>query len=63
MKIQCPEKIIVGHLSINSMRNKFDALSFLTDTNTDILLISKTKKLDDSFFSAQFRLNGFCTPH
>ena len=62
MKIQCPEKIIVDHLNINSIRNKFDALSFITDTNTDILLISETK-LDDSFSSAQFRLNGFCTPY
>ena len=48
MKIQCPEKIIVGHLNINSIRNKFDALSFIIDTNIDILLISNTK-LDDSF--------------
>ena len=37
MKIQCPEKIIVGHLNINSIRNKFDALSFIIDTNIDIL--------------------------
>ena len=62
MKIQCPEKIIVGHFNINSIRNKFDALSFIIDTNIDILLISETK-LDDSFSSAQFRLKGFCTPY
>ena len=48
MKIQCPEKITVGHL--NSLRNKSDALSFIIDTNIDILLISETK-LDDSFSS------------
>ena len=51
MKIQCPEKIIVGHLNINSIGNKFDALSLITDTNIDILLISETK-LDDSFSSS-----------
>ena len=62
MKIQCSEKIIVGHLNINSIRNKFDALSFIIDTNIDILLISETK-LDGSFASAQFRLKGFCTPY
>ena len=62
MKIQCPEMIIIGHLNINSIRNKFDALSFITDTNIDILLISETK-LNDSFLSAQFRLKGFCTPY
>ena len=43
MKIQCPEKMIVGHLNINSIRNKFDALPFIIDTNIDILLISETK--------------------
>ena len=62
MKIQCPEKIIVCHLNINSIRNKFDALSFIIDTNIDILLISETK-LGDSFSSPQFRLKGFCTPY
>ena len=51
----------VGHGKINSKRNKFDVLSFIVDTNIDILLISQTK-LDDSFSSAKFRLKGFCTP-
>ena len=29
MNIQCPEKIFVGHLNINSMRKKFDAFFHL----------------------------------
>ena len=62
MKIQCPEKIIVGHLNISSIRNKFDALSFIIDTYIDILLISGTK-LDDSVSLFQFRLKEFCTPY
>ena len=62
MKIHCSQKINVDHLNINSIRNKFDALSFIIDTNIDILLISETI-LDHSFSSAQFRLNGFCTPY
>ena len=60
MKIQCPVKIIVGHLNINSIRNKFDVLSFIIDTNIDIY---SDTKLDDSFSYAQFRLKGFCTPY
>ena len=60
MKTQCSENIIVGHLNINSIRNKFDALSLIIDTNIDVLFISETK-LDDSFSSAQFRLKRFCT--
>ena len=43
MKIQCPQKVIVGHLNINSIKNKFHALSFSTDTKIDILLLSETK--------------------
>ena len=36
LKIQCQEKIIVGHLNINSITNKFDALSFIIYTNRHI---------------------------
>ena len=60
MNIQCPEKIIVQNLYINSIRKKSDVLSFIIDTNIDILLISEAR-LDDSFSSAQFRLKGFYT--
>ena len=42
MKIQCPEKMLVGHLNINSLKNKFGALSFINDTNKDVLIISET---------------------
>ena len=62
MPRECPEKTNVGHLTINSIRNKFDALSFIIGTNIDILLISETK-LDDYFSSAQFRLKGFYTSY
>ena len=51
MKIQYLEKIIVSHLNISSIRNKFDALSFITDNNINILLVSETE-LDNSFPSA-----------
>ena len=36
MKIQCPEKTVVRHLNVKSIRNKFDALFFIIDTNIDI---------------------------
>ena len=36
MKIQYSEKIIVNHSNINSIRNKFDALSFIIDSNIDL---------------------------
>ena len=48
IKIQLPDILILGHLNINSVRNKFEALTFITGNNIDLLLISGTK-LDDSF--------------
>ena len=48
MKAQPSGKLILGHLNINSIRNKFEALKFVIDHNIDIFLISETK-LDDSF--------------
>ena len=62
MKIRSPDKLILGHVNINSIRNKFDSLIYMLDKNTDTFLISDTK-LDDSFLSAQFKIEGFITPY
>ena len=37
MKIKSPDKVIIGHLNINSIRNKFDTLSYTIENNIDIL--------------------------
>ena len=62
MKENSPNKIIVEHLNINSLRNKFEALQFIINRNLDIILLSETK-LDDSFPSAQFMLKNFGIPY
>ena len=62
MKIQFPDKLIIAHLNINSIKNKFDPLSFMVENNADILIISETK-LDDSFPSGQFKICGFSMPY
>ena len=62
MKIQFPDKLIIAHLNINSIRDKFDSHSFMAKNNADILLISETK-LDDSFPSGQFKICGFSMPY
>ena len=51
----------MGHLNINSVRNKFEALTYIIDNNIDLLLISETK-LDDSFPTAQFQMKDFSVP-
>ena len=52
----------MGHLNINPIRNKFDALSLVIKNNGDALMISETK-LDDSFPTGQFLLHGFSAPY
>ena len=51
-------KIVAGHLNINSIRNKFYFLAHQVKGNTDILMISETK-LDESFPPSQFFLDGY----
>ena len=62
IKIQSPDKLILGHLNINSVRNKFEALTYIIDNNIDLLLISETK-LNDSFPTTQFQMKGFSVPY
>ena len=57
IKIQSPDKLILGHLNINSVGNKFEALTYIIDNNMDFL-ISETK-LDDSFPTVQFQMKCF----
>ena len=52
------KKIFIGHLNINSVRNKFDFLADIVKDNVDILMISESK-LDDSFPDSQFLRQGF----
>ena len=55
-------KLVVGHLNINSIRNKFDNLKYIIDNSVDILLISETK-LNETFPENQFIIHGFQPPY
>ena len=57
MKAHSSDKLILCHLSINSIRNNFGALKFIVDNTIDMFLISEAK-LDDSFPTAQFLIRG-----
>ena len=52
------KNLIIGHLNINSIRNKFLDFKELILSDTDICLILETK-LDDSFPDQQFHVNGY----
>ena len=56
-----PERIIIGHLNINSLRNKFDAMKFVIQGKVDVFVVSETK-IDESFPTCQFKIDGFSPP-
>ena len=62
MKRNSPRKLILDHVNINSIRNKFDALTCIIGNNIDIILIFETK-IDDTFPTAQFFIKGFSGPY
>ena len=58
LKLSNPHKIILGHLNINSLRNKFESIADVIQGTFDIFLLSETK-IDESFPDKQFRLNNY----
>ena len=62
LRVSHPNNIIIGHLNINSIRNKFEMLSLSVAQYVDILMLSETK-LDSTFPSTQFLINDFSIPH
>ena len=54
-------KIVVGHLNITSIGNKFNFITHEVKGNIDILMIPETK-LDESFPSGQLLLDGYSVP-
>ena len=61
IRIKNASRLIIGHLNINSLRNKFEMLEEIIEDKIDIFLISETK-LDSSFQSKQFVIYGYSTP-
>ena len=50
-KLQNPKNIVIGHLNVNSLRNKFNVAKELVQNKVDICLLSETKS--DETFSNQ----------
>ena len=63
LRVQNVENIVIAHLNINSLRNKFDSLVQLICGNVDILIIGETK-LDGTFpQNTSFIIDGFKKPY
>ena len=59
-RLKNPNRLIIAQLNINSLCRKFDSLVQMVHNNLDILLISETK-IDSSFSTAQFQIEGYTT--
>ena len=57
-----PIRVIIGHININCIRDKFEPLVIFINNNLDILMISQTK-IDDTFPESQFLIEGFLIPY
>ena len=58
MKRKKPKNIFLGHLNINSIKNKFESVWELIKDTFDIFLLSESK-LDSSFPDDQFSIPGY----
>ena len=62
IRINNINRLTIGQLNINSLRNKFKQLSTIINGNIDIFMISQAK-LDETFSAVQFSWQGFCDPY
>ena len=61
LRIETSGNLLIGHLNINSIRNKVNMLSYMIGNKIDILMISESK-LDDTFPTSQFVIDSFTEP-
>ena len=54
-KLQNPKNIVIGHLNVNSLRNKFNVAEELVQNKVDICKFTKS---DETFPNQQFVING-----
>ena len=62
LRLSNVDHIMVAQINVNSIRNKFDALMTGIQNKVVILLTSETK-LDETFPTRQFSIEGFTSPY
>ena len=58
LRLKNLNRLIIGHLNINSIRHKVEALKQIIKKNLDLLIVSETK-LDHNFPNNQFYMDGY----
>ena len=62
IRVKNINRIIFASLNINSIRNKFEQLKLFIVDNIDVLIITETK-LDETFSTSSFIIDGFSKPY
>ena len=62
IKLSNVNRLVMGQLNVNGLKNKIDPIRLLTEGNIDVLIITESK-LDQSFTSQQFAIDGFSSPY
>ena len=62
LRLKNVNKTIKGQVNVNYVLSKFNQLKELVLKDVDILVIYETK-LDETFPSSQFHMNGFSLPY
>ena len=62
LRLKNVNKTITGQININSISSKFNQLKELVLKHVDILVVCETK-LDETFPSSQFHMDGFSLPY
>ena len=62
MRITNLNRIVISHITIISIRNKFELLAEAVMGNVDILMVTETK-IDETFPTSQFIIPGFTSPY
>ena len=62
IRIKYTKNVVIGHININSLANKLEALKFIMRDALDILVVVETK-IDESFPEQQFIIEGFSRPY
>ena len=57
-RLKNPKNVILGHLNVNSLKNKIEAVKKLIRNNIEISLFSETK-LDEAFPNQQFKISCY----
>ena len=61
LKLKNVNRLVIAHLNINSLSDKLDRLKVPIENSIDILIVTEIK-IDSSFSSSQFMIEGFWMP-